>query len=145
VKRFQFRLEKLLEVRAFHERRAELVLAEKAGRCALLESRLKEVAESRHRASREMFAQGRGLEDYRAAGLYIMRLDRERDRLLEDLARAELEREEARKDYVQKRMARESIDKLKERRQREYYRLAEREEIKTLDDLASCRVARARG
>jgi flagellar export protein FliJ len=136
VRLFRFNLEKLLGLRAFHERKAELVLAEKAGRCALLESKLREVAESRFRASREMFAKGRSIEDFRISSLYIVRLDLERDRLLDELARAELEREAARKVYVEKRMARESIDKLRERRQEEYYRLAKREEIKALDDLA---------
>jgi len=136
MKRFRFNLEKLLELRALYERKAELALAEKAGRCALLEASLRRNAESRFAASREMFAPGRGIEDFRASGLYIVRLDRERERLEEELARAELEREEARKEYVEKRAARESIDKLKERRQAEYYRLAQREEVKALDDLA---------
>jgi|GEM_PF-142125 len=136
MRRFRFNLEKLLEVRAFHERRAELVLAEKAGRCALLEARLEEIAESRRRTGREMFSTGRQLPDYRAAELYIVRLDRDRDRTIEELAAAEVEREAARADYVEKRKAREAIDKLKERRQAEYYRLAEREETKALDDMA---------
>ena len=145
MRRFRFNLEKLLEVRAFHERKAELVLAEKAGRCAVLEAKLKEIAQSRFRTTREMFARGRDIEDYRASELYVMRLDRERDRLLEELTRAELEREAARKVYVEKRKARESIDKLKERRQAEYYRLAQREEIKALDDLARRRAVEAQG
>lgn len=145
MKRFRFNLEKLLELRAFYERKAELVLAEKAGRCALLESRLKEVAESRFRTAREMFAAGRGIDDYRACSLYLVRLDAERDRLLGELAQAELEREEARKVYVEKHRSREAIDKLKERRQAEYYRLALREETKTLDDIARRTVAEARG
>jgi flagellar FliJ protein len=145
VKRFRFNLEKLLEVRAFYERRSELALAEKAGRCALLDSKLKDVAEARAKTSREMFAPGRGLADYRASALYLTRLDRERDRLVEELARAELEREAARKDYVEKRRSREAIDKLKERRQAEYYRQALREETKTLDDLARKKVLEAQG
>jgi flagellar protein FliJ len=136
MKRFRFNLEKLLEVRAFHERRSEMALAEKAGRCALLQARLEELAESRRRTGREMFSPGRRLPDYRSAELYLVRLDRDRDRTIEELARAELEREEARADYVEKRKAREAMDKLKERRQAEYYRLAEREETKVLDDLA---------
>jgi flagellar protein FliJ len=141
MRRFRFKLEKLLEVRSFYERKAEIVLAEKAGRCATLDAKLREVAESRSRTGREMFSMGRVLEDYRAAELYILRLDRERDKLLEELAAAELEREKARLDYVEKRRAREAIDKIKERRQTEYYRLAEREEQKALDDLARSRVA----
>jgi len=136
MRRFRFNLEKLLEVRAFHEKKAELVLAEKAGKCALLQLRLEEIASSRKRTGKEMFLAGRSLPDYRAAELYLVRLDRDRERTLRELAAAELEREEARADYVEKRRDREALGKLKERRQAEYYRLAEREETKTLDDMA---------
>ena len=75
-----------------------------------------------------MFAAGRDLSDYRAAELYIVGLERDRDRIADELARAELEREEARLVYVERHKAREAIEKLKERRQAEYYRLAERED-----------------
>jgi flagellar protein FliJ len=136
VRRFRFKLEKLLELRGFYERKAELVLAEKAGRCNLLGNKLRETAEARARTGREMFSSGRMLADYRAAELYIVRLDRDRDRLIGELAAAELEREQARLEYVEKRKGREVLDKIKERRQGEYYRLAEREEIKALDDIA---------
>jgi flagellar FliJ protein len=144
MRRFRFNLEKFLELRSFHERRAELVLAEKAGRCATLDGRLREVAQARSRTNREMFASGRELSDYRAAELYIVRLERDRDRLEKELALAELEREEARVVYVDRHKAREAIEKLKERRQSEYYRLAEREETKALDDLARRRTVEAK-
>ena len=136
MRRFRFKLEKFLELRGFHERKAELVLADKAGRCAVLDAKLRETAEQRARTGRDMFSIGRMLADYRAAELYIIRLDRDRDRLTEELARAELEKEAARADYVEKRKAREAIEKLKERRQAEYYRVALREETKALDDVA---------
>jgi flagellar FliJ protein len=145
VRRFRFNLEKLLEVRAFYERRAELALAAKAGKCALLEEKLKETARSRAATAREMFARGMTIADYRASELFIFRLDKDRDRLIEELARAEVEREAARLDYVEKRKSREVIEKIKERRQAEYYRLAEREEIKALDDLARRRTVGAQG
>jgi flagellar FliJ protein len=145
VRLFRFKLEKLLELRGFHERRAEMVLAEKAGRCALLDARLRAVAESRSRTGREMFSAGRMLADYRAAELYMVRLDRDRDRLTEELAKAELEREGARADYIEKRKSREVIEKLKERRQADYYRLALREETKALDDLPRRQFVEAKG
>ena len=136
MRRFKFNLEKFLELRSFHERKAELALAEKAGRCAILDGRMRELAQARSRTGREMFSAGRGLSDYRAAELYIVRLERDRDSVEKELALAEIEREEARLVYVDKHKAREAIEKLKERRQAEYYRLAEREETKALDDLA---------
>lgn len=145
MRRFRFNLEKLLELRAFFERKSEMVLAEKAGRCALLDGDLREVARARSRTSREMFSSGRDLPDARAAGLYLIRLDRDRERLAVELARAEIEREDARADYVARHTARQSIEKIKERRQAEYYRLAEREETKALDDLARRRPAEEKG
>jgi flagellar FliJ protein len=145
VKRFHFKLEKLLEVREFYERKAELVLAEKAGICVALDGELKANASSRHAAKAGMFGSGKGIEDYRAAELYVVRLDRERERVMEELARAEAEREKARLEYVARHTQREAIDKLKERRQAEYYRLAEREETKQLDDIARRPVALLEG
>lgn len=145
MKRFAFRLEKLLELRSFHEKKAELVLAQKVGRVALLEQRLKEIAESRSRTGRDRFAAGRDLADYRASELYIKRLEVERDRVLVELAEAELERQAALEVYVEKHRDRQAIDKLKERRQAEYYRAAEREEIKALDDLARRKVVETGG
>lgn len=136
MRAFRFNLEKLLEVRGFYERKAEMALAEKAGRCALLDAKLRGIAESRSRTRAEMFSTGRMLADYKAAEVYMVRLDRDKDKTLKELAEAELEREKARAEYVEKRRDREAIDKLKERRQAEYYRLALREETKVLDDLA---------
>jgi flagellar FliJ protein len=75
----------------------------------------------------------------------MIRLDRDKEKLLVELAQAELEREKARAEYVEKRRDREAIDKLKERRQAEYYRLALREETKVLDDLARHPVVEAKG
>ena len=136
MKRFRFRLAQLLELRAFTERRAELVFAEKAGACALLETRISENVERRARTSREMFAGGREIADFLASELYIRRLDAERERLTRELALAEIAREAARTEYLKKRRDREAVDKLRERREAEYYRLAEREETKALDDQA---------
>jgi flagellar biosynthesis chaperone FliJ len=51
VRLFRFKLEKLLELRGFYERKAEMALAEKAGRCAILDAKLREMAEARSRTA----------------------------------------------------------------------------------------------
>ena len=145
MRRFSFKLEKLLELRGFYERKAELVLAEKAGRCVLLDTQLHELAEAKSRTGREMFSAGRMLADYRAAELYIVRLNRDKERLVKELAEAELEREKARADYIEKHKSREVMEKIKERKAGEYYRLALREETKALDDLPRRRFVEAKG
>jgi flagellar FliJ protein len=145
MRRFSFKLEKLLELRGFYERKAELVLAEKAGRCVLLDTQLRELADARTRTGREMFSAGRMLADYRAAELYIVRLNRDKERLVKELAEAELEREKARADYIEKHKSREVMEKIKERKAGEYYRLALREETKALDDLPRRKFVEAKG
>ena len=145
MRRFSFKLEKLLELRGFYERKAELVLAEKAGRCVLLDTQLRELADARARTGREMFSAGRMLADYRAAELYIVRLNRDKERLVKELAEAELEREKARADYIEKHKSREVMEKIKERKAGEYYRLALREETKALDDLPRRKFVEAKG
>ena len=145
MRRFSFKLEKLLELRGFYERKAELVLAEKAGRCVLLDTQLRELAEARARTGREMFSAGRMLADYRAAELYLVRLNRDKERLVKELAEAELEREKARADYIEKHKSREVMEKIKERKAGEYYRLALREETKALDDLPRRKFVEAKG
>lgn len=136
MKRFAFRLERLLELRAWNEKKTELVLAEKAGTCSLLTSRIEENLGDRARASRDAYAPGREITDFRAAEFYLRRLDVERQRLTAELAVAEAEREKARLEWVAKHREKESVGKLKERREAEYYRLALREEAKVLDDMA---------
>ena len=136
MKRFAFRLERLLELRAWNEKKTELVLAEKAGACAVLATKITDNLESRARASRDAFAPGREISDFRAGEFYLRRMDVERQRLSADLAIAEGEREKARLEWLARHREKESVGKLKERREAEYYRLALREEAKVLDDMA---------
>ncbi len=134
MKRFHFGMEKVLEVRKYYERLAEMKLAAAAGKCALLERRLEENARAAVSAARERFVRSRDLYDMQTVELYTRRLTLERERTLK--AAAELEREEARKGYVRVSRDKQLLDKLRERREKEYYRAASREEVKALDDLA---------
>jgi len=136
MKRFHFRLEKVLEVRQYYERLAETKLTAAAGRCALLENRLMENAQATRDAARERFARGRDICDMQTSELYSRRLVQERERVMKALAAAETEREAARQGYVKASRDKQLLDKLRERSETEYYRAASREEVKTLDDLA---------
>lgn len=136
MKRFRFRLEKVLEVREYYERIAEMKLAAAAGTCALLERNLAENARATRDAAHQRFGAGRELPDMRSAELYARRLSDERERLLKALAFAEADRETARQGYVAASRETKLITKLRERSEAEYYRNAVREETKTLDDLS---------
>lgn len=136
MKRFAFKLEKVLEVREYWEHLSEMKLAEKAGRCAILQNELEENARRTHKAALERFASGRTILDFITAELFMKRLEQDKERKLRELAAAELEREKARADYLEKHRDKEIIEKLKERKRDEYYKEAQRLDIKTIDDVA---------
>ena len=136
MKRFRFRLEKVLKVREYYERIAETKLAAAAGKCSLLEITLAENAQATRDAALERFARGRDLFEIQAAENYSRRLAQERDRTLKALALAEAERETARQGYIKASRDKRLLETLRERGETEYYRAANREEIKVLDDLA---------
>ena len=144
MKRFRFNLEKILSLRANREHETELELGRAAGALSALENDLHGVAEAKHGAAALRFAQGRGMNEILSYELYIRRLDQTRDRLLERAAQAELAVEEARVAYLEASRDRKILDKLKERRKKEYRKLIAIEDIKTGDDSACGRAARSR-
>jgi len=137
MRRFAFKLEQLLEVRAYGEKLAKARLAEKAGACARLQQSLEDNARATIVAGRERFRPGGTLSDFRAGEMYAVRLQKERERLFKALAAAETEREAARLKYVEASRSMQLVEKLKERAEHDYYKFVSREEIKTMDDLAS--------
>ena len=136
MKRFRFKLEKVLKVREFEKKVAESRLSEANGRCILIEQELAENAALTSRASRDRFAGHRPLSEIRAFELYSRRLEQERERIMARLAAAEEIREAARAAYVEASTRFEAIQKLSEREEAEHYRLARLEEVKSLDDMA---------
>jgi flagellar protein FliJ len=142
MKRFHFRLEKLLEVRAYEQSICEAALARKNGAVAVLEHALMDNASASLQAAKERFKPGGRARDFQAAERYAQRLGQERDKLMKGLAAAELERDKAREAYIAATKAKELIEKLKERAESSYYKAAALEETKVLDDLGS--IARAR-
>ncbi|HUW68839.1 MAG TPA: flagellar export protein FliJ [bacterium] len=137
MRRFAFGLERVLEVRAYKERLAEAVLAEKSGVCAALQMKLEDNARATLVAGRERCRPGGNAADYRAGELYAVRLSQDRDRLMKALALAEAERESARLVFVEVSMSRQVVTKLRDREEAAYYKLISREEIKMMDELAS--------
>jgi flagellar protein FliJ len=136
MKRFDFRLQKILDIRRYYERLAEMKLANASGKCALLERKLQENAQASMDAARERFSRSRNLFEMQTVEFYTKRLTAEREKTLVALTLAEAEREKVRLEYVKASREKQVIDKLRERREAEYYHAASLEEIKVLDDLS---------
>ncbi|MDR1908636.1 MAG: flagellar export protein FliJ, partial [Spirochaetaceae bacterium] len=96
MKRFSFKLQRLLDIRARREREAEIALGRALGAQTELENRLKALARESYQAEAERFSPQNNAGDIRVFDLYITRLAAAREDLLREAAQAELAAQEAR-------------------------------------------------
>jgi flagellar FliJ protein len=138
MKRFQFRLERLLTIRRYREREWEVKLAKAAGTCLKLEREIDEMYGEKARAFKDRFKYGAGdIEYLTASELYMQRLERTAMKKEKELAVKNVERDKIKNQYLEVSKKRKILDKLRERRAAEYYKEAKDEEIKSMDDMNS--------
>ncbi|MDR2304452.1 MAG: flagellar export protein FliJ [Treponema sp.] len=143
MRRFHFNLEKVLEFRKYRERETEIELGRAIAALTIIQNGLKENAVNHHKAAEERFAQT-DIRDIQYYDLYVQRLDIEKEKLLREAAQAAIVIEEKRAVYLEASRDRKVLDKLKEKREKEYRKTMLAEETKELDDIASLAVARNR-
>jgi flagellar FliJ protein len=142
MKVFHFSLEKILKLRTYREQEAKINLGRAIGVLTEIENRIKAAAEDRYRAAAERFAPDNDALKIIHYERYIQRLDQERDQLLEDAAQAELVVEEKRNRYLEASRDRKVLDKLKEKREKEYRKAFFAGETRELDDISGGKDAR---
>ena len=136
MKRFRFALQRILELRERVEEEARIALGRAVGELTLIEQRIASVAEERRRAMGERFAPGNDFTDIQTYERYLNRLDRTREGLLQDAARAELVAAEKRDAFTEASRERKVLDRLRERRFGEYRKYVRSEEYKETDESA---------
>jgi flagellar FliJ protein len=144
MKRFSFDLEKVLELRSYREREAEIALGKAIGVLTLIEREIRSVTQERFQAASKRFGPGNSIREMQWYDLYIRRLDAALERLLKEAAQAELKVEEARQAFLEASRELKAIEKLKERRQKEYHKTFLTEETRNLDDIAGGAAVRQR-
>jgi flagellar FliJ protein len=149
MKRFHFQLQKVLELRKYREEESKIELGRAVGVLSAIESRIREAAEKRHHAARERFNGGdmRNTISISNTGSmqnsfsiiawdnYIIRLDQEVERLTGEAAQAELVVEEKRERYMEAERDLKVMEKLREKREKEYRKEMFAAETAELDDL----------
>lgn len=136
MKRYHFRLEKLLSLKKYNEKEWEIRLAQAAGECIRIENRIQH----------NLFEKARTLQHRRFTGpvqtnellnseFYIRRLGQENTQLEGELVEKEAKRETVRQEYLEASKERKVLDKLKERQAGVFYREQLREEVKGMDDI----------
>ena len=144
MKRFHFRLERILEIRAHRERQWLARLAAASGLCARLSRRIAENGEQARGAFHIDAKRGRLLDLYLLTYRenYINRLGQEQKRLKEELEEKMRRRSEVQKKYQEVSRDKKVLEKLKEKREAQYYAQAKLEEFKEVDDLNSSQFIR---
>jgi flagellar protein FliJ len=137
MKRFQFRLEHLLELRKYKEREWELKLAKITGVCLALGRRITEIGREINLTIQSLFEAGSiGDYSYRISReLFMTRLRQERKEKEFELEKREEERKKVQEEYLVHSRKRKVLEKLKEKQEQEYYILMKKEEFKALDDI----------
>ena len=142
MKPFTFKLEKILNLRKFREDEAKIELGRATGVLAELERNIHVLGQERVKAAAAQFSPGNSAAMIQQYMFYLLRLDNTKEELLKEAALAELKVEKAREAFLEASRERKVLDKLKEKREKEYRKMKLSEESKALDDISSGASAR---
>jgi flagellar FliJ protein len=146
VKRFHFRLERLLDIRSYRERQWLAKLAAASGLCSRLARRITENGEAARGAFYIDPRRGQELDlsllTYREH--YIIRLGQEQVKLKEELEEKMRQRAQVLSKYQEVSRDKKVLEKLKDKRESDYYCQARLEEFKEVDDMNSSQFVRKR-
>jgi len=146
MKRFRFSLEKVLKLKQYHEQEAKNELGKAIGILTEIENKIKQNALLHSQAAQERFAGITSSKDNEnvtvlsgafsmmAWDSYILRLEQEAERLMEEAASAELVVEEKRALFLEASRELKVMENLKEKRQQEYRKEMFAVESKETDD-----------
>ena len=142
MKRFNFRLQKVLDLRKHREQEAKTELGRAIGILTKIENDIAINATKHDLAVKERFTGISGSDGAANDGsvsmlswdTYILRLEQEAERLAEDAARAEEVVEEKRQLYLEASRDLKVMDKLKEKREKEHRKEMYAADTKERDD-----------
>lgn len=140
MKRYSFRLERLLQLRRYKERQWEMKLAEITGTCVRLENHIRHL--QREKDQYAGFSENGVLypvNEILVRENFRRRLDFELEETGKELELARRKREEVNIAYLAASRDRKVLDKLKERKAEEYYEEQRRQERKIMDETAMFR------
>ena len=135
MQKFHFRLQKLLDLRAFREKEAETNLGRAIAVRESIVLHLAEIAKAEVRTRQSLKVSAKTSEDFNIHGNYLERLHGEREQQLTALAEAELVIEKMRALYVKAHQERLIVTKLRERKEVEWTTDWLKQQDAILDDM----------
>ena len=132
MKKFQFSLEKILELKQFNEEECKMALGLAISILNQIENNIKETAVKHHNAATERFKDPTQMIMW---DNYILRLEMEKEKLLEQAAQAEIVVEEKRTIYMEAFKELKAMEKLKEKKAKEYKKEMDAKESAEVDEM----------
>ena len=136
MKKFKFSLEKVLSLREFEEKQAQIELGKAQTIVNDLNNQLKYIASEKLKTN-EARSNSSDLSFLISIEKYMNGLEYKKELLLEELAKAQLVLEEKRAIVVEAIKKRKSLEKLKEKQFDEYKKQYNLEEEKILDEIST--------
>ena len=135
MKKFTFKLQKVLDMRKHREEETKIELGRAISILTEIENNIIRNAEIRRKAAAERFAEASSAAAIISWDHYILRLEKESEQMIRDAAQAELIVEEKRGQYLEASRELKVLEKLREKREQEYRKNFFAAETAELDDL----------
>ncbi|MCL2800729.1 MAG: flagellar export protein FliJ [Treponema sp.] len=136
MKKFSFKLEKVLKLKTFREEECKIELGQAISALNLIENEIKKTAVKRHKAASERFKDPLEMPSW---DNYILRLENEAEKLAEKAAKAEIVVDEKRDLYNEAYKEKKAIEILKEKRKEEYRKELMNYDMNEIDELTATR------
>lgn len=139
MKKFQFTLQKLLDIRTFREKEAETNLGRAVAAREAIILRLAEIAQEEIKTRRSLWSSLKTSEELTLHENYLERLRIEREKQEKALLEAEFIVEKMRKLYIKAHQERLIVSKLRERKEVEWKAEGLKQQDAILDDIVNAR------
>ncbi|MBO5730503.1 MAG: flagellar export protein FliJ [Treponema sp.] len=138
MKRFSFSMQKILDIREFTERQAQIELGQAVAEVNRINEELESVAQEKLRML-QINLKSASLNEFLVHENYMKRLELTKERLLEELAAAQLVVDEKREIFAEAMKQRKILSNLKEKQFAQYKKEALVAEDNAVDDLVTSR------
>lgn len=138
MKRFSFSMQKILDIREFAERQAQIELGRAVAEVNRINGELEAVAQEKQRML-QVKLKDVSLNEFLVHENYLKRLELTKDRLLQELAAAQLVVDEKREIFAEAMKQRKILSNLREKQYAQYKKEALVAEDNAVDDLVTSR------
>ncbi|MCK5153709.1 MAG: flagellar export protein FliJ [Spirochaetales bacterium] len=136
MKRFRFNLEKLLELRAYDEKKWEIKLGQIVSKCNSMERRIRDYKSEKTKTFFKYNLTDSGMDTLQISEMYLQKLNYEIRQANLKLDTYKSEKQKVQTKYIEASNKRKVLDKLKDKEALTYYKEQALEEIKEIDDIS---------